>query len=333
MNSRQEKRMKAQWGLKVTFGLVALCCFLGAFLNMRPTATETVQNGRKATVANKSVSCASESSYELAYKQSLGYFDDISDDHWKRYQQRARTEPIYLDPNPDPAKMQTALWLLRNVDPIFTCPHLRRVGGRGDGPKWTCDPHRLLKQPNCLVYSIGSKGLYLFEDGLVGALGKHCEIHVFDPDPRYGRKGDPEKKNIHYHPWGLKGESDEDPGITSEEFKGLIFYSLPQIMDKLGHTGRRLDVFKIDCEGCEASSSVDWLAESMDIRQILIETHFALSRTNVTAFFERFLDQGFVPFSKEANTHPGAKPPGQLFEWGFLRLERDFLGRKTALTA
>jgi Methyltransferase domain len=75
-------------------------------------------------------------------------------------------------------------------------------------------------------------------------LGTHCEIHVFDPDPSYGRKNDAEKKNIHYHPWGLKGEGDEDPSATNTMFKGQIFYSLPQLMDKLGHIGRRLNIAK-----------------------------------------------------------------------------------------
>jgi Methyltransferase domain len=328
MSSRQEKR-KTLWARKVTFGVVAVCCLLGAIVNLQPKAIGTVTNG----LASKSVSCASESLYGLAYKQSLGYFDDITEVHWKLYQERAKNEPMYLHPNPDPTKMETAAWLVQNVDPIFTCAHIRRVGGRGDGPKWTCDPHRLLKQPNCLVYSIGSSGDYAFEDGLVRTLGTHCEIHVFDPDPSYGRENDPEKKNIHYHPWGLKGENDTDPGIANAESKDLTFYSLPQIMEKLGHTGRRLDVFKIDCEGCEVTSSVDWLSETVDIRQILVETHFGLYTTNVTAFFERFLDRGFVPFSKEANTHPKAKPTGQLFEWGFLRLDRGFLGRNTDVAA
>ncbi len=30
-----------------------------------------------------------------------------------------------------------------NYNPIFSCPHVQRVGGVGDGAKWTCDPHRL----------------------------------------------------------------------------------------------------------------------------------------------------------------------------------------------
>lgn len=268
-------------------------------------------------------------SYELARKQSWGFFDDVADSDWRRYQQRARDEPWY-----NPRKINnTALWLMLNVDPIFTCPHLRRVGGRGDGPKWTCDPHRLLNQPDCLIYSVGSKGVYVFEDGLIKMMGdkkKHCEIHVFDPDPRYSRHGDPEQKNIHYHAWGLKGAHDlVDPSKKNKQFANMTFLSIFDIMTRLGHTDRTVDVFKIDCEGCEVTSHQDWLSESVDIRQILLETHFGLKDTNVTAFFDRFLNRGFLPFSKEANTHPGARPTGQLFEWGFVRLHTDFLGPRS----
>jgi Methyltransferase domain len=193
MDGCHAEKRKASLGLKVVFAVVTVCCFLGACLNLRPTASKTAMHG---FAANKSVLRALESSYELAYEQSFGYFDDITEVHWKLYQQRAKNEPMYHEPNPDPATMPTAAWLVQNVDPIFTCAHICQAGGRGDGPKWTCDPHRLPKQPNCLIYSIGSSGDYAFEDGLVKALGTHCEIHVFDPDPSFGRKNDAEKRNI-----------------------------------------------------------------------------------------------------------------------------------------
>ena len=90
-----------------------------------------------------------------------------------------------------------ALWMFDNVDPMFTCPHARRVGGRGDGPKWVCDPHRLRKMPDCLVYSVGSAGNYIFEDGLYDIVGtKNCEIHVFDPNSQYERLNDAEERNM-----------------------------------------------------------------------------------------------------------------------------------------
>jgi hypothetical protein len=137
--------------------------------------------------------------YYLASEQSFGFFDDIDSTSWKMHQERVRTEPLFMRPSSPGlrGKQTSENWLMGNVDPVFTCPHLRRVGGRGDGPKWVCDPHRLKKKQDCLVYSIGSKGEYNFEDALVATLGKrHCEIHVFDPNPAYARPNDPENNNM-----------------------------------------------------------------------------------------------------------------------------------------
>ena len=168
----------------------------------------------------------------------------------------------------------------------------------------------------------------MFEDGLYELLQdddhhNHCEIHVFDPDPRYARPDDPVTKNIHYHAWGLKSSYASTP-----EWGGFEFLTIQETLQRLNHTSRRIDIFKIDCEGCEWSSYRDWLDPNIaDIRNILIETHMMKQGIQTgSQFFESFLDRGFVPYSKEANTHPAA-PPGRLFEWGFIRLHPDFLGR------
>jgi Methyltransferase domain len=277
---------------------------------------------------------SSSSAYDLAKY-------DIDYPTWQRHQHRARKEPMYSHPdgrNLSVSIADMAFWLMSNVDPMFSCPNLRRVGGHGDGPKWTCDPHRLVKQPDCLIYSVGSFGIYKFEDGIVSTLKAstinaeepwlpNCEIHVFDPDPTYGRKDDPVQRNIHYHAWGLKSSYETfDRGQFPPDFE---FLSIQEIQQRLGHEQRRIDIFKIDCEGCEFTTYQDWLNPDVDIRQILVETHVLPGDRN--HFFDRFLDMGFVPFSKEANTHPGAQPAGVLFEWGWIRLHPDFLGRDTSL--
>ena len=51
------------------------------------------------------------------------------------------------------------------------------------------------------------------------------------------------------------------------------FKTLAETMEALGHTGRRIDVFKIDCEWCEWFYWQEWL--SLDIGQLLVETHNA----------------------------------------------------------
>lgn len=282
----------------------------------------------------------SPSIYELAKHESFGFFDNIDNGTWQLHKNRAQREPIYYKPSdPNKGADRKPMWLLMNVDPMFTCPNLRRVGGRGDGPKWTCDPYRLGFQEDCLIYSVGSKGIYRFEDGIRSALEQppvhlaerdwfpNCEIHVFDPDPKYGRKDDPVNKNIHYHAWGLKSSYETfNHGSFPESFE---FLSFPEIRQRLGHEHRRIDIFKIDCERCEYSTYKDWLDPSVDIRQVLIETHSIL--VPPAPFFDRFFDLGFVPFSKEANTHPNAKPVLELFEWGWIRLHPDFLNRNTSL--
>lgn len=117
----------------------------------------------------------------LAYQQSFGFFDDIPDVAWKRMQTRARTSPRYRNAtHPEDRYRNPGWWYAHNLQPVFNCFNMERVGGLDDGPKWTCDPYRLLERPSCLIYSIGSAGQYQWEQGLVQRLGSHCEIHVFE---------------------------------------------------------------------------------------------------------------------------------------------------------
>jgi len=58
----------------------------------------------------------------------------------------------------------------KNYEPTLSCMFQRRMGARGDGGKWVCDPHRIQKN-DCLVYSIGSSSDYTFETAVVNTLG------------------------------------------------------------------------------------------------------------------------------------------------------------------
>jgi hypothetical protein len=82
--------------------------------------------------------------FQLAYNQSYGFFDDISSAHWNLHQQRARSQQNHADPNHPNGRGHMAklpaMFYMNNCDPLFACPHIRRLGGPGDGPKWTCDP-------------------------------------------------------------------------------------------------------------------------------------------------------------------------------------------------
>jgi hypothetical protein len=218
--------------------------------------------------------------------------------------------------------------------PDFTCPYKRRVGGQGDGPKWMCDPHRLLAQKDCLVYSIGSEGDYRFEESLIALLGStHCEIHVFDPG-HYARPGDPEKNNIHYHQWGLKSSYDfaynAEVSLNALQGAAPAMKTFQETQKALGHESRTIEIFKIDCEKCEWSNYKDWV--SADIRQILIENHGVPSPISgnqwhheamqVADYYDAFTANNFAMFSKEVNVDGG----GNCVEFSYIKLHPDFWG-------
>jgi hypothetical protein len=221
------------------------------------------------------------------------------------------------------------------LQPDFTCPYKRRVGGHGDGPKWTCSPHRLLERKDCLIYSIGSEGDYLFEENVIRVLGSlHCEIHVFDPGDYARIGGDPEKNNIHYHQWGLKSSYDNtySAEITKNALKGAApaMMTFQETQKVLGHEGRTIEIFKINCEKCEWANYKDWI--SADIRQVLIQTHGVPSPVSgnqwyhksmqVSDFFDAFTENNFAMFSKEVVPYSG----GNCIEFGFVKLHSDFWG-------
>jgi hypothetical protein len=78
----------------------------------------------------------SDSSYKLAFEQSYGFFDDITDYNWKLMQERAKTRINHKFGSNLKFYEEPARWYMNNFEPDFTCAQERRVGGPGDGPKW-----------------------------------------------------------------------------------------------------------------------------------------------------------------------------------------------------
>jgi hypothetical protein len=151
---------------------------------------------------------------------------------------------------------------------FFTCPRLDKVGGLGDGPKWTCDIDRVGVQSarrkqadpasspdkkHCLIYSIGSNGDYQWEDAVQETLKSTggCEIHIFDPG-NFDRGANNTDKGMVYHKWGLTSSYEKTGNdLVTKRRNGMVTHSFPEIQKLLGHEGRTIDILKIDCEGCE----------------------------------------------------------------------------------
>ena len=266
------------------------------------------------------------SSSRLALDHSLGFFDDLSDKQWRRMQRNhASIFPNHFgdlmkysntirDRGKREALRNSNWWWGDNFHAEFHCPLMLRLPttGQADGPKWVCDPHRLLQREHCLIYSIGSNGKAEFEQGIHDVVGDHCEIHTFDPIGYNKRNG-----NFSMALEGLATFHQYGYG-TTEDTKKHGYKTLSQIMDDLGHTGRTIDIFKIDCEWCEWHTYPQWL-KGVDIRQILVETHNA-PMPEAKKFFYELHDAGFVIFSKEANYQNAAGA----VEYGFVKLLPDF---------
>lgn len=144
-----------------------------------------------AFASGSSSGSSSSANYDLAKEQSLGYFDDIPASHWKTLQKyHAAMFPNYYqnlmkysngpgDRGNIPALRNANMWYGQNFQVEFVCPLARRLpaDSMADGPKWVCDPHRLAKKEDCLIYSVGSNGKAEFEKAVKDEIGDHCEVH------------------------------------------------------------------------------------------------------------------------------------------------------------
>lgn len=257
-------------------------------------------------------------------------------------------------------------WWQDNYEPTWSCPLEERVQLRdsdqfidskshvagysvADGGKWVCDPSVLLRGPDCLIYSFGSNGEFSFELGLDEMMGpQKCEFHIFDPfdvEPKFESVKNLLKQspNIRIHTLGLASFDHVTPPLKRWSNREVTMKSLQSIVRSLNHTGRLIDVLKIDCEGCEygmLDSSTWWQdVDSSGVRvgQLLLEAHFnpvsnktyrfrdennawvaAKKGEDVDVLFRTLHHQGFVTFHKEINLI--GKPPNDAAEFAMLRL-------------
>jgi hypothetical protein len=75
---------------------------------------------------------------------------------------------------------------------------------------------------------------------------------------------------------------------------------LKNVVNELGHNNRVIDIFKIDCEGCEWTTISDWFTADVTLRQILVETHKS-DVIKTPRFFDTLYENDYVIFHKEPN--------------------------------
>ena len=299
-----------------------LVCFLllvlFLFIYNSKRGTENLRRINSVSSNSNSNSIKNED-FALARKESLGFFDDVSSAHWELLKKKVGDmSPNYNDwalphknietgeERGDRRNKQMGFFYQNHYEPDFVCQHERRIGKLGDGGKWICDPHRIVKQEKCLVYSVGSNNDFSFETFVQKDISTNCEIHTFD----FGdyAKGAKEAGGVQYHQVGV--------GIDNPP----RFKSIKTLVKELGHENRIIDVFKIDCEGCEWKTAQHWFDTSVNVtlRQIQVELHGS-DIQNTPKFFDLMYEHNYVIFHKEPNiAYPGA------IEYAFLKLAPEF---------
>lgn len=290
--------------------------------------------------------------FTMAKYQSFGFFDDIRVEDWALMRQRVRERTNHNDAVLGPRSKiiymdEPNTWYQNNWEPDFSCKHERKVGGLGDGAKWLCDPHRIprtlytpehlsipkrtqfkmshtneineilddVSKQKCLVYSFGNRGNLQFEYGLREKIGKDtCEIHVFDDSEHfnsYESLPGLDDGTVFFHPWSLEG--------SEKQSSARNLLTMQETVEALGHTHMVIDIFKIDCDGCEWDIYKDLFDAEVTIMQILVEVHG--SPPNANDFFETLQKHHYVTFHKEPNTLFSG---GTCQKYSFLKLAPEF---------
>jgi hypothetical protein len=257
-------------------------------------------------------------SYEMAFRQSLGFFDDVPESDWIR-QKQISEKKVHVGPIQGMIVAREIYQYVWESD--FSCRHEVMVGPMEDGHKWVCDPHRLErihdermkeKGEGCLIYSIGCNGIFTFEEAILEIM-PFCEIVLVDPHDYSADIPAAIKDRVTYHTNALDASARK---FQQQKFNNAI--SLPELMEKNGHTNRTVDIFKIDCEGCEWAAYHDLL--KTDLRQILVEVHrWTLPQSPL--FFQAMYDHGYAIFHKESNTFGCS---GNCLEYSFIKLGKSY---------
>jgi len=186
-------------------------------------------------------------------------------------------------------------------EPTYTCHSEWRTGAMfGDGGKFVCGDPDFFRARDCLAYSVGSNGDSSFEADVVKRFG--CELHTFDPTGDSVMFADViTKAGAHFHPWGVGATGTKIHNAVTGHDNELL--SLYDIVQRLGHAGRHIDILKIDCEGCEWDAfAALWLTGDgpVSIGQIQVELHLH-DFDKIRTFFAAAEEAGYMIFHKERN--------------------------------
>ena len=190
-----------------------------------------------------------------------------------------RTNKCGFDPDAANNKWRNPSdWLQRFWEPCIDCCHQRRIGNKGEGGKWVCLDHAHALN-NTAVISVGSGNDFSFEMEVQKLGISHIDTYDHTSNPPLTP---------------IEGLAFHREIITS--------HSLTKAIRRIANTGKRLSVFKIDCEGCEYSVFTSEILSFFAYQktQVLVELHFN-NPIRTTKLWRHFTENGCYTFHKEAN--------------------------------
>ena len=221
-----------------------------------------------------------------------------------------------------PSMTTTAsLWIDRLLAPAAlrpSCPVQLPVHSNGSehGPWGLCCAIRF--QASCVAASIGVGGEWTIEDAL-SQIG--CRVNAFDPTSNLrashtAHASSHERTRFHF--LGLESPGEQDPPNRSSygqlDRRHMANLSHLLAMATTGRASDRVDVLKIDCEGCEWPL-FRWLAARQPallsrVRVLMVELHVTPDHgfhntTQLVQLLTHVYDHGFEIYRRKLN--PGFK--------------------------
>jgi FkbM family methyltransferase len=183
------------------------------------------------------------------------------------------------------AKLELKCWTGKQLRPKIDVRRKTLLLGADYKVSWTIDPSLL--SANSIVYSCGVGQDISFDCQLIDHFG--VSVHAFDPTPQciawIAEQECP--RGFHFHPFGIAAEDgtielhapaniDDDISHSAVRSSEAESVSVPvrrikSIMDELGHD--RIDLLKMDIEGCEYQVLESLLEDRLTVKQLLVEFH------------------------------------------------------------
>ncbi|KAH8056303.1 hypothetical protein JL722_7608 [Aureococcus anophagefferens] len=171
-----------------------------------------------------------------------------------------------------------ATWFQRYWEPCVGCAGLARLGAKGDGGKWICDPDSLFDERGahpCAILSVGSNDDFTFERALIKAHG--CLVHVYDHTSK-----PPDYAGEKHCKWCLDRSKIKffKHGLAPRPDASGTFVTLGHMVKTLARDAGlgAVSLAKIDCEGCEFDVFREPATQAA-LRHVLhlnLEVHFLL---------------------------------------------------------